>query len=343
MLLCPPKSKVMAVDYLCVLCREPGHKTADCPGWDEERAQNGTQSQHLEWKNEYALRSAAQGANEICPRCAALDIVGLLKTDARMDLGPPGSDQYDRWDDKQHHRPLGALRDMALRASCPVCRLIFRVFPRDGDGGDKWAPDTEFHLRPMRTCHRFGNIGDPRLQGDGQARYATYVAVESRDQVAGVLARNLGDSHGIVRDSTYYALALSGATPAPGRPALSARRLGDTVDFGLVRSWFGACEAGHGVHCEGSWDAVLLGARMIDVATREIVPCPPRCRYIALSYVWGGVGPEEGALARGTLPKTTEDLADRDREAGDKVSLGMRLLDLCASAHPMPVLLTLRE
>lgn len=313
----------MAPDDLCVLCHAPGHTTRDCPGWDEEPGQGvAPPQQHHDWDDERALHTAAQGASAVCPRCAALDIVGLLRTDARSDVGPPSSNQHDVWDDGQHHRPLGVLRDMALRASCPVCRLIFRVFPRrdPGDGGDGWAPGTEFHVRPLRTCHRFGNIGDPRLQGDGQAGYATYVAVESADQVARVLVRNLGDSHGIVRDSTYYALALSRDTPAPGRAALSARRVGGSggVDFGLVRSWFDGCEARHGPHCEGAWDDVLLGARMIDVAAREIVSCPSRCKYIALSYVWGGIGPEDGALARGTLPKTIEDSLTVTKNLGIK-------------------------
>lgn len=309
----PTPFSVMATDYLylCILCRAPGHKTADCPGWDEE-SWKFTGSNDLQWRDESVLRSAAHGASEVCSRCATFDIIGLFKTNARIDLGPSNPDHFDRWGEKLYHRPLGPFRDIVLRASCPVCRLIFRVFPRDGDR----APDTEFHLRPMRTCFRFGNIDDARLEGDGQAQYAVYVTVESHDQVAGVLARNLGDNHGIVRDMTYYALALSSKTPAPGQAALSARRVGDAVDFGLVRSWLRKCEATHGAHCDGGWNDVLLDAHMIDVSTREVVPCPPRCKYIALSYVWGGIGPREGDLARGTLPKTIEDSITVTKQLG---------------------------
>ncbi|KAJ5511286.1 Heterokaryon incompatibility [Penicillium expansum] len=46
---------------------------------------------------------------------------------------------------------------------------------------------------------------------------------------------------------------------------------------------------------------------MIDIVERIVVPCPPDCDYVALSYVWGGVEPSPGSLKNRCLPQTIED------------------------------------
>jgi hypothetical protein len=70
------------------------------------------------------------------------------------------------------------------------------------------------------------------------------------------------------------------------------------IDFDDVRRWISACHRKH----RGYGDcyptpfnpSILprigkrqLDFRVIDVNTMSIVYAPPRCRYIALSYVWG--------------------------------------------------------
>ncbi|KAJ8516489.1 hypothetical protein ONZ45_g6205 [Pleurotus djamor] len=73
------------------------------------------------------------------------------------------------------------------------------------------------------------------------------------------------------------------------------RTVKDMMDVSLVRKWLRLCQEEHDDVCQGSWwidrrEALPSAVRMIDVKTMSLVPAPKRCRYIALSYVWGGVG-----------------------------------------------------
>jgi hypothetical protein len=101
--------------------------------------------------------------------------------------------------------------------------------------------------------------------------------------------------------------ALSSKNPASRRKALGSRWRGDLIDFGLLRTWIKRCASSHGITCQRTWSDDLLSTLMIDVQTRQIVPCPPNCEYVALSYVWGQVVPEENALKNRRLPQTIED------------------------------------
>ncbi|KAJ8584837.1 HET-domain-containing protein [Rhizopogon salebrosus TDB-379] len=73
------------------------------------------------------------------------------------------------------------------------------------------------------------------------------------------------------------------------------RRVGQTVDFGLFKSWIHNCENKHGDRCEMVWwrnpgEVLPNTVRVVDVIRMAIIPAPPSCRYVTLSYVWGGPG-----------------------------------------------------
>lgn len=55
----------------------------------------------------------------------------------------------------QQYRNLGPLRNIPISDACPLCRLIFSIFPTDL-GAD--ALDTEYVLRPMPTYNRLGRV-----------------------------------------------------------------------------------------------------------------------------------------------------------------------------------------
>lgn len=86
-----------------------------------------------------------------------------------------------------------------------------------------------------------------------------------------------------------------------------SRRLESVLDLSILLEPLEHCEKHHGDYCYSDKPAELLKTKMIDVEKRMVVKCPEKCDYIALSYVWGGVQPVEGALEKRCLPQTIED------------------------------------
>ena len=62
------------------------------------------------------------------------------------------------------------------------------------------------------------------------------------------------------------------------------------ADLGLIRSWLPRCEQVHGISCKESGNSAgrLPYIRVIDTHERSVIDAPHTCRYVALSYVWGG-------------------------------------------------------
>ncbi|KAG2160184.1 heterokaryon incompatibility protein-domain-containing protein [Suillus bovinus] len=85
-----------------------------------------------------------------------------------------------------------------------------------------------------------------------------------------------------------------------GRPTdLHCRRVKNTVDIKMVKKWIKLCQGSHGDMCKslsriGEHDDRKLPGfvRVVDVVSMSVVPAPSGCRYIALSYIWGGIGAE---------------------------------------------------
>lgn len=108
------------------------------------------------------------------------------------------------------------------------------------------------------------------------------------------------------------------------------------VDIGLIKTWLDLCRQHHHNVCEEVWwrdkDGPLPPTvRMIDVELMMIVPTPTGCRYVALSYVWGGVSGDyqttqanilqrmsPGGLSECTLPATIADALELCRRLGER-------------------------
>lgn len=68
------------------------------------------------------------------------------------------------------------------------------------------------------------------------------------------------------------------------------------IDADRARRWVAACETNHGDTCNPHWshsvDSAIPGLevlRLIDVVDGRLVELRGPCRYLTLSYVWGGV------------------------------------------------------
>lgn len=120
-----------------------------------------------------------------------------------------------------------------------------------------------------------------------------------------------------------------------GKPVdLHGRRVKGTVDIGLVKKWIKLCQDNHGDKCRNVWrmDRNLPGfVRVVDVVSMSLTLAPPGCRYVALSYVWGGNGAEywttkdnitkrsmPGGLNTADLPDTITDSISFVRQLGER-------------------------
>ncbi|KAG2341985.1 HET-domain-containing protein [Suillus weaverae] len=120
-----------------------------------------------------------------------------------------------------------------------------------------------------------------------------------------------------------------------GRPVdLHGRRMSNTVDIGLVKKWIKLCQENHGDKCRNVWrmDRNLPEfVRVVDVVSMAVIPAPSGCRYVALSYVWGGNGAEywttkdnivkrsmPGGLNVATLPDTITDSISFVRQLSER-------------------------
>ncbi|EIW87340.1 HET-domain-containing protein, partial [Coniophora puteana RWD-64-598 SS2] len=94
----------------------------------------------------------------------------------------------------------------------------------------------------------------------------------------------------------------------------------DTLDVSYIKQWLHACESTHGGRCTApSWatdDELPSSVRMLDVVDMALVPAPPKCRYLSLSYVWGSAA----ECNHRSYCTNSANLARRSRRCGVELS-----------------------
>ncbi|KAG1744125.1 heterokaryon incompatibility protein-domain-containing protein [Suillus paluster] len=250
----------------------------------------------------------------LCSICAQLDFYQILLDDLPRDKAIP----------------LGSVSSILKKSDqCGFCRLISSVVRR------AWLLDKFPHLdlsgiecelfsldcgclleptpKPKKLCHRLSINAPDRPREIYPAIMAARTSLVLEIQL-------------MEEDAFKF-----------GRPTdLHGRRVNDTVDVGLVKKWLGLCEEGHGDICESVWwmgdNRSLPGfMRIVDVVSMAIVPAPPACRYVALSYIWGGIGAEywtakdnfaerstPGGLNMTNFPDTIIDSIQLVRQLGER-------------------------
>lgn len=73
----------------------------------------------------------------------------------------------------------------------------------------------------------------------------------------------------------------------------SAREIPRTIDYKLIKSWLGYCQMQEHHGCQWDTWSEIRNLAVIDCSSRKVIMAPYRCRYIALSYVWGTRKPAE--------------------------------------------------
>ncbi|KAF2397091.1 HET-domain-containing protein [Trichodelitschia bisporula] len=325
---------------LCLYCRTPGHPTSLCHRWTSP-----TPKPTFDKAQEAALLASYRAASSnLCLRCAAYPLLEKCSLSTLMDESAYG-ERMDLYSNQTHTLTndlkrqlfahtlhLGEFKSLDIRSDCPLCRLIFYVFPTDELDEQYELAERAFYLRPFPAYDRQSN-SERDVPAEVKAKYAVWFGVVTSERESQARMTELDSM--VMRDAVNDAFSLS---VAPGfrdeRLALRARPVDPTVDYARLRHWLKQCAESHDTHCRRTWDDALIPTtRMIDVQARRVVPCPSPCEYVALSYVWGGIHPADGALEAGTLPKTIEDAITVTKGLGCKY---LWVDALCVDQKPTP-------
>jgi hypothetical protein len=164
------------------------------------------------------------------------------------------------------------------QSACRVCQLLALIKPPSLD-------DQPCHLKAFSSMLSF--VGHHRLLlkpspfSDCTVLYAMHEdraigdhAGRSGWHESGCLAL-IDDSRG---DITRYDFG-----PREIRP--------HTINYSLIREWMTHCTTKHRSACSSPTNETLAGFRVIDCRSSLVIEAPPRCEYVALSYVWGSSVP----------------------------------------------------
>lgn len=259
-----------------------------------------------------------QQPSALCQRCSDWDIVRVFREAEAMDgINRTNVERKTKEDNIRFHKmmddyfklldkyrmELGQLSELILSPACPVCRLVFRILPREG-----LSPSTDnLRIAPFRSYLQ--QTGWEKVVDKYHSTAAIFLGLDhTGTAVSNMVSSRLGEDNNL-KQSEMSGEAIALATPQafPGRRVANAKFVEPFIDFSFVKRALGECRQHHGAHCEVRKPPELHQIRVIDVESRKVIPYPDGCDYFALSYVWGGVMPAPDALEAGTLPQTIED------------------------------------
>jgi hypothetical protein len=230
-------------------------------------------------------------ATSLCDTCAANNIP--------FDAEDPPFGKYSgslSW-------PMGRLGQLRKKKNCALCKIVVcAVFEADRAWETYQKSDQELTLKWIGG---YGPAGALWVSGGGA----------------------LGSSICFVNESTHPTSTsqVRSSLPIP-KPQLDIQR---------VRRWMSVCANDHGDDCNPSWSQMsspgpiipgLQFLRLIDVVSECLVEIQSPCRYLALSYVWGGVpnfrlttSNKSSLMQTGTLRNIRDKLPRTIRQAIDLV------------------------
>ncbi|EIW87361.1 HET protein, partial [Coniophora puteana RWD-64-598 SS2] len=260
------------------------------------------------------LDNAEQGG-PLCGVCSKLDLHGYLYN------GLP----------REQAMQLGSISDVLEKSgSCVFCSLVAAIIRRG------WLLDAkEYNFDPSTiqlSLHAMacGCINDP-VPPTQQLAHRLYI--QTPDRPPEVYAAITVAGVGLMLD---IQLMEEDAKKMGRTRELHGRRVSETVDLDLVRNWMDICCKEHGDACESVWwrgteETLPDAVRMVDVLDEKIVTAPTGARYLALSYLWGGIGEsywttaenlparmQPGGLPLSILPATISDAILLTRELGER-------------------------
>lgn len=205
--------------------------------------------------------------------------------------------------------PLGTLSDLQKREHCAVCTLILAALALNDD-----------HISATATAGRENIVGV--LVEDRSVHDTARLEVEFK-----VLPYQYND------DRLIHKIKLHEITAEP-KPGLGRRVPHEKIDVDVLRQWITKCDSLYGMlpETEGfsPTHQCMPSFRLIDVIEERVVESSIRCRFLALSYVWGGrqkfqstkrnqrLLEQRYSLRDADLPLTIRDAIALVREIGER-------------------------
>ncbi|KAG2117469.1 heterokaryon incompatibility protein-domain-containing protein [Suillus clintonianus] len=233
---------------------------------------------------------------------------------------------------EEHAVPLGRLTDILDKSDqCGLCNIIAIIIR------SAWSLDKQPGIDIVGiTCALHAReCGYPRIPDYSPVLrdicHRLYVQTSHKPQ--GVMAAMIAAQSNLLLDIQLLA---EDASKVGRTEELHGRRVGQNVDIALLKKWIHICESEHGERCETVWwrgaeEILPKNVRVVDVTRMAVVPAPSSCRFVALSYLWGGMGKEywttranikqrraQGSLDVSVLPETILDTIQLVRQLGER-------------------------
>ncbi|EWZ97313.1 hypothetical protein NW765_004308 [Fusarium oxysporum] len=319
---------------LCYFCRKLEPVDQPCPLIQSQPTQilpsiNGVTKPWTK-QDEDLLEQLRRRPSELCSRCAKFDIIRAFSEADPLDEGQRGElekAQYIQHAERQEQYRLrfGLLSQFHMKPSCPLCRLLYRLIPRPPPEHDT----TVLTLIPYRW-----HIRQDHWEGvpeDHKRKFAIWFGLSTPGlDMSGPSFFNASQQ---LRVAMMTGEAIAMHPNSSSEDSYSARVIEGMVNVDHIRKGLEHCRKHHSEQCNAKFDKGLLITKMLDVNVRKVVDCPDNCDYLALSYVWGGIHPADGALEAGTLPQTIEDAITLTKRLGKKY---LWVDALCIDQSPSP-------
>ncbi|KAF2821392.1 HET-domain-containing protein [Ophiobolus disseminans] len=210
------------------------------------------------------IKSTLKGM-EFCTSCKTLEIR------LASFLSRPGTDNNPRLNDPVVS--LGRLNLIRYRyKSCPLCRLVFAVFQSG----------------PLEHIAKISNLANVAVFAKWINALGPSTAERLRSPSTYIL---LWAECASIPSGRYKVVIRAVSTLLPNQPHFGRISPVQTsfLDYTQIRSWLQHCEGNHGVCASTAGAKPTKHFFVIDVRNMCIVEPQEPCRYVALSYVWGGV------------------------------------------------------
>ena len=221
---------------------------------------------------------------QLCASCIAIDFEQILSSRIRRNLGG---------------HPVAELKGDPReweRSQCPLCQFFAVVRPHPSSDGAV----EEYVLCAFRTDGRLWNYPDECIllavlrKNDRKGRSASAQVLKSTQSTGFICSTNPPS----FRDSSK---TMRGRLIEP-----------ESINFDLLRRWLMSCEDSHQKTCNNEAAYSVNSLKVIDCITRKFEPAPLKCKYVALSYVWGQPKRGDAEVLHGTslpeqVPRTIED------------------------------------
>ncbi|KAJ4115331.1 hypothetical protein NW768_011183 [Fusarium equiseti] len=252
-----------------------------------------------------ALAPSSEASISLCQDCSDIPLAGLASR-------PPATRSGKRVIDL-----LSLDRQVLGQSRCPLCRLLSQVVPEYLEGKDCYLQALSSSLAILgrhvpaseRKEHSDCTVLFPVLKAKSDDK--TYRNRIAKDwQNAGFLALVSVRDHDKLPDT------------GPRQ-----RQMMSVIDFKLIKSWLGQCDKYHkSCRFESGGSDFVRGLQVIDCELGRTVDAPGRCKYFALSYVWGKPTQphsprHSGSPARGTAaewPRVVHDAVEVTRSLGER-------------------------